>query len=49
MAIPNFQMLMLPVLRASADGEVKISDVVGTVDSLCMSLCINYFSDFVLY
>lgn len=29
MAIPNFQMLMLPVLRASANGEVKISDVVG--------------------
>ena len=29
MAIPDFQSLMLPVLRASADGEVKISDVVG--------------------
>ena len=29
MAIPNFQMLMLPVLHASANGEVKISDVVG--------------------
>lgn len=28
MAIPSFQMLMLPVLRASASGEVKISDVV---------------------
>lgn len=28
MAIPNFQALMLPVLKASADGEVKISDVV---------------------
>ena len=28
MAIPSFQMLMLPVLRASANGEVKISDVV---------------------
>lgn len=29
MAIPDFQALMLPVLKASADGEVKISDVVG--------------------
>lgn len=29
MAIPDFQSLMLPVLRASADGEVKISDVVS--------------------
>ncbi len=29
MAIPDFQSLMLPVLRASANGEVKISDVVG--------------------
>lgn len=28
MAIPDFQTLMLPVLRASALGEVKISDVV---------------------
>lgn len=28
MAIPDFQTLMLPVLRASASGEVKISDVV---------------------
>ncbi len=28
MAIPNFQTLMLPVLKASAAGEVKISDVV---------------------
>ena len=28
MAIPNFQALMLPVLKASANGEVKISDVV---------------------
>ena len=28
MAIPDFQTLMLPVLRASAAGEVKISDVV---------------------
>ena len=29
MGIPDFQSLMLPVLRASANGEVKISDVVG--------------------
>lgn len=28
MAMPDFQTLMLPVLRASAAGEVKISDVV---------------------
>ncbi|MGE0333461.1 MAG: winged helix-turn-helix domain-containing protein [Ramlibacter sp.] len=28
MAIPDFQSLMLPVLKASADGEVKIADVV---------------------
>jgi len=28
MAIPDFQTLMLPVLRAAAGGEVKISDVV---------------------
>ncbi len=28
MAIPDFQTLMLPVLRASAEEEVKISDVV---------------------
>jgi restriction system protein len=28
MAIPDFQTLMLPVLRRSADGEVRISDVV---------------------
>ena len=28
MTIPDFQTLMLPVLRASADGEVRISDVV---------------------
>lgn len=35
MAIPNFQMLMLPVLRASANGEVKVSDV---VDSLAKQL-----------
>ena len=31
MAIPDFQSLMLPVLRASADGEVKTSDVVSTL------------------
>ena len=35
MAIPDFQSLMLPVLKASADGEVKIGDVVS---SLGMSL-----------
>ena len=29
MAIPDFQALMLPVLRASANGEVRISDVVS--------------------
>jgi len=28
MAIPDFQTLMLPVLRASADGEVRIGDVI---------------------
>jgi len=28
MSIPDFQTLMLPVLRASADGEVRIGDVV---------------------
>lgn len=33
MAIPDFQALMLPVLKASADGEVKISDVVGVLGS----------------
>ena len=31
MAIPDFQSLMLPVLRACADGEVKISDVVSSL------------------
>ncbi len=31
MAIPDFQTLMLPVLKASADGEVKISDVVSSI------------------
>lgn len=34
MAIPNFQKLMLPVLRASAQGEVKISDVVESLGQL---------------
>ena len=33
MAIPDFQSLMLPVLRASASGEVKISDVVSQLSS----------------
>ena len=31
MAIPDFQSLMLPVLKASASGEVKISDVVASL------------------
>ncbi len=31
MAIPDFQTLMLPVLKASADGEIKISDVVSSI------------------
>jgi restriction system protein len=31
MPIPDFQTLMLPVLRSSANGEVKISDVVDKV------------------
>lgn len=31
MPIPDFQTLMLPVLRESAQGEVKISDVVTTL------------------
>lgn len=31
MSIPDFQTLMLPVLKASAAGEVKISDVVTTL------------------
>lgn len=34
MAIPDFQKLMLPVLRASAQGEVKISDVVESLGQL---------------
>ena len=33
MAIPDFQSLMLPVLHASASGEVKISDVVTLLSS----------------
>jgi restriction endonuclease Mrr len=33
MAIPDFQTLMLPVLRASADGEVRIGDVVEKLGS----------------
>jgi restriction system protein len=33
MAIPDFQTLMLPVLRASANGEVKTSDVVPRLGS----------------
>ena len=31
MSIPKFQQLMLPVLRACAKGEVKISDVVTSL------------------
>jgi restriction system protein len=34
MAIPDFQKLMMPVLRASAQGEVKISDVVESLGQL---------------
>jgi restriction system protein len=34
MAIPDFQKLMLPVLKASAQGEVKISDVVESLGQL---------------
>ena len=34
MAIPDFQSLMLPVLKASADGEIKTSDVVSTLGFL---------------
>jgi restriction system protein len=33
MAIPDFQTLMLPVLRKSNSGEVKISDVVDSLGS----------------
>jgi restriction endonuclease Mrr len=29
--IPDFQSLMLPVLRSAADGEVRISDVVESL------------------
>ena len=36
MAIPDFQKLMLPVLRAAADGEVKISDVVSSIGKLLL-------------
>jgi len=28
MAIPDYQLLMLPVLRAASNGEVRISNVV---------------------
>lgn len=38
MAIPDFQTLMLPVLRRATDGEVKISDVVDLLaDELALS------------
>ena len=33
MAIPDFQSLMLPVLKESAAGEVRISDVVAELGS----------------
>jgi restriction system protein len=33
MAIPDFQSLMLPVLRIAAEGEVRISDVVARLAS----------------
>lgn len=35
MSIPDFQTLMLPVLRASADGEVRIGDVIDTLAETC--------------
>jgi restriction system protein len=35
MTIPDFQTLMLPVLRAASAGEVKISDVVETLATEC--------------
>ena len=31
MAIPDYQTLMLSVLRAAADGEVRVSDAVETL------------------
>jgi len=38
MAIPNFQMLMLPVLSVAAKGEARIGDVVETLaDQLALS------------
>lgn len=38
MTIPNFQRLMLPVLRTASEGEVRISDVVDTLaDTLELS------------
>jgi restriction system protein len=36
MSIPDFQSLMLPVLRASANGEVKISEVVSALGTQLM-------------
>jgi len=38
MAIPDYQSLMLPVLLASADGEIRISDAVS---KLAQKLCIT--------
>ena len=35
MPIPDFQTLMLPVLRVAQSGEVKISDVVETLAEEC--------------
>ena len=35
MAIPDYQTLMLPVLKSAADGEVKISDVVELLAVQC--------------
>jgi restriction system protein len=35
MAIPDFQSLMLPVLKASAAGEIKISDVITQLGQPC--------------
>lgn len=38
MAVPDYQSLMLPVLKAAANGEVRIGDVVsGLAESLGLS------------
>jgi restriction system protein len=38
MSIPDYQSLMLPVLSASLDGEIRISDV---VEKLAEKLCLT--------